>query len=148
MFEVDVVKIYDAEDQIIGRMASVIAKQLLNGERVFVVNVGNAVLIGNRKDKLATYKTKRERGDPHHGPFFPKTADGIFRRTVRGMLPWDRTRGREAYRRLRVYADIPVELRGKEEQFEKIETADRKKTRARYVELGELAAALGAKKRL
>jgi len=140
-------KIYDAEDQIIGRMASVIAKQLLNGERVFVVNVENAVLIGSRKDKLTTYKAKRERGDPHHGPFFPKTADGIFRRTVRGMLPWDKTRGREAYRRLRVAVGIPEELRGKEDQFEKIEAADRKKTRARFVELGELAVLLGAKKK-
>jgi len=138
-------KIYDAENQILGRISSVIAKELLKGEKIVVVNAGKAVLSANRDFVLEKYKHKYERGDPIHGPFFPKQPENIFRRTVRGMIPWDKERGRVAYRNLKVFAEIPEEFAGK--KFEKVKNADAEKLKTKYILLEEVALAMGAKKR-
>jgi large subunit ribosomal protein L13 len=140
-------KIYDAENHILGRLASVVAKQLLNGESVAVVKVEKIVIAGNPKDTLKTYLEKTARGDPIHGPFFPKTPDGIFKRTVRGMVPRDRTHGREAYKRLRVYTGVPDELKTKMEKFERIKGAEASKLKCRRMFLGDLSLLIGSKKR-
>ncbi|TAL48107.1 50S ribosomal protein L13 [archaeon] len=137
-------KVYDAENQILGRMSSTVAKQLLNGEKVTIVNCEKAVLSGNAKSKKEFYSHRVKRGDPIHGPFFPKQPDNIFRRTVRGMLPWDRTRGREAYKNLKVFIGIPEELKGA--SFEKIGEADAAKLKRKYMTLNEVSAAIGGKK--
>jgi len=138
-------KIYDAQNQVLGRISSVIAKELLNGEKIVVVNAEKSVLSATREFVLERYKHKYERGDPIHGPFFPKQPENIFRRTVRGMLPWDRERGRVAYRNLKVFAGIPAEFAGK--TFEKVKNADAEKLRTKYVFLEEIALEMGAKKR-
>lgn len=137
--------VYDAENQILGRMSTKIAKQLLEGEKIEVVNVEKSVISGNPKVTTEAYLRKIHRGDPTHGPYFPKQVDGIFRRTVRGMLPWDRSKGREAYRNLKVFISIPEEL--KDKKFEKIESADIKKLKCKYITLGDLSLALGSKRR-
>jgi large subunit ribosomal protein L13 len=136
---------YDAENQILGRLSSVIAKQLLNGEKVFVVNVEKTVLAGNPKYKTQLYHQKVQRGDPIHGPFFPKQPDAIFRRTVRGMLPIDRSRGREAFKNLKVFIGIPEELKNK--KFEKTKIADASQLKTRHITLEEISLAVGGKKR-
>ena len=138
-------KIYDAQNQILGRISSVIAKELLNGEKIVVVNAEKSVLSGGRKFTLAKYKHKYERGDPIHGPFFPKQPENIFRRTVRGMIPWDKERGRVAYRNLKVFAGIPDEFAGK--KYEKVKNADAEKLKTKYLYLEEVALEMGAKKR-
>lgn len=137
--------IYDATNQILGRLASVIAKKLLEGEKVFVVNCEKAVVSGDPKHTLKKYLEKIHRGDPKHGPFFPKTPDGIFRRTVRGMLPWDKPKGREAFKRLRVFIGLPEEF--KDKKLEKVEGADAKKLKCKCTSLEDLSLQLGAKKR-
>ena len=104
----------DANDMILGRLASVVAKKLLNGESVCVVNGEKSVIVGKPKSTLTEYKEKRARGDPYHGPFFPRTPERIFKRTVRGMLPYKTARGSEALKRLKVFISIPNELKGKE----------------------------------
>ena len=137
--------IYDATDQILGRLASVIAKQLLKGEKVYVVNCEKAVLSGDPQYKLKEFMQRIQRGDPKKGPFYPRTPDGIFRRAVRGMLPWKKARGRKAFKNLRVFIGVPDELKGKE--FKKVEDADKSKLKCKYIYLGELSVLLGAKKR-
>lgn len=137
--------VYDAEDQVLGRLGSVIAKQLLNGEKISVVNAERTAIAGNPRHTLEKYLHKVKRGDPFHGPFFPKQPDRIFRRTVRGMLPWDRTKGRKAYKNLKVFIGLPEEF--KNSKIEKLKAADASKLNCKYVSLGELSIALGAKKR-
>lgn len=134
----------DAEKQILGRVASKIAKKLLEGEKIFVVNCEKAVISGNTKYTVKKYFEKIHRGDPKHGPFFPKTPDEIFRRTVRGMLPWDRAKGRKAFKNLKVFIGIPEEFKNK--KFEKFDDADASKLKCNYLTLEELSLALGAKK--
>ncbi len=138
-------KIYDAEDQIVGRLATAIAKDLLKGENVVVVNAEKAVLSGSPKFKKEFYLQRIQRGSPKHGPFFPKQADGIFRRAVRGMLPWHKPKGREAFKRLKVYVGVPEEFKNK--KFEKVASADAKRLKCKYITLGELSLEIGGKKR-
>jgi large subunit ribosomal protein L13 len=114
----------DAADLVLGRLASTVAKELLNGESVYVVNAEKAVIIGRPESTLKEYKEKRARGDPYHGPFFPRTPERIIKRTVRGMLPYKTARGSEALKRLRVFISIPSELQGKD--FTAIKGAENK----------------------
>ncbi len=139
--------IYDAEGQILGRLSSVIAKKLLNGKRVLVVNAEKAVLSGSKRATVSHYQIRVKRGDPIKGPFFPRTPDGMFRRAVRGMLPWKKACGRKAYKSLRVYIGIPTELKNSTGKFEKEKVADASKLRTKSMTLGELSVLLGAKKR-
>ena len=137
-------KIYDAENQILGRFASVVAKSLLNGEKIIVVNSEKAVLSGNPKSKVEFYLHRLERGDPIHGPFFPKQPNEILRRTIRGMLPWDRTRGRDAFKNLKVFVGIPEEFKSK--SLEKVSIADASRLKRKYITLDHLSTTLGVKK--
>ena len=56
------------------------------------------------------------------------------------MLPWKKTSGRLAYRRLSAYINVPEDLEGKE--FTKIEVAETKSMR-KYMTVGELAKRIG-----
>ena len=138
-------KFYDAENQIVGRMASVVAKQLLEGEKVTIVNCEKAVFAGKPKSTEAHYDQRFKRGNPLHGPYFPRGPDGIVRRAIRGMLPWDKSRGRTAYANLEVVVGMPEEMQGK--KFEKIKVADSEKLRTKTTTVGKVSTAIGAKKR-
>ncbi len=114
-------KVINAEGHILGRLSSVIAKRLLNGEKIVVVNAEKAIITGDKEMVFQRYKEKYDRGSKEKGPYFPRHPEKIFKRTVRGMLPWKSRRGREAYRRLRVFMGVPEELKDKE--FEIVECA-------------------------
>lgn len=114
----------NADNQVLGRLASGVAGSLLSGDSVTVVNAGKSVVIGNPQAAVFSYKKKVARGDPYHGPFYPRHPDAIFKRVVRGMLPMGTSRGREAFKRLRVFISIPDDIRGME--FEEVKgTANR-----------------------
>ncbi len=100
----------DATGLVLGRAASVIAKRLLSGEHIVVVHAEQSVVTGNRSNVLATYTAARARGSVRSGPHFPRYPDRIFRRTVRGMLPHLKTRGKVALDRLEVHIGLPPEL--------------------------------------
>lgn len=136
-------KVIDAEGHILGRLCSVIAKRLLNGEKIVVVNAEKAIITGSRANVFQRYKDKYDRGSKEKGPYFPRHPEKIFKRTVRGMLPWDSRRGREAYRRLRVFIGVPEEL--KDEKFEKVEIAlfEKVSKTEKFVMLGEISERLG-----
>ena len=85
--------VYNAEDKVLGRLASVVAKQLISatkaGEdtRVIIVNAEKAVVSGKRTSVISDYRKKYELNHARKGPFFPRMPDQILKRTVRGMLP-------------------------------------------------------------
>jgi len=123
----------DATNLVLGRMASSVAKLLLRGESVYVVNAEKAVILGNPKATKVSFREKRDRGDPYHGPFYPKRPDMIVRRVVRGMMPYTTARGKEAFKRLRVFISIPDEL--KDKQFMELRgTANRGECKSLTVE--------------
>jgi ribosomal protein uL13 len=137
-------KIYNAENQILGRLSTVIAKQLLNDEKVIVVNCEKAVLSGRPKYKEKFYLQRIHRGDVFKGPFFPKTPDGIFRRAVRGMLPWHKPKGRKAFKNLKVFIGLTQEF--KDKNLEKVDNADADKLKTKYITIEDLSISIGAKK--
>ncbi len=110
--------IVDATNAVAGRLASKVAKLLLDGYKVYVVNVEKALVTGKRKRVINDFKRRLEiksNVNPRrHGPFKPRSPEGIFRRMVRGMLPRRKPRGKEAFRRLRVYRGVPDNLKDKE----------------------------------
>ncbi|HTW77478.1 MAG TPA: 50S ribosomal protein L13 [Thermoplasmata archaeon] len=104
--------VVDASGLVLGRAASLIAQRLLAGERIVVVNAEKSVVTGSRRQVVAHYTEARARGSVRSGPHFPRYADRIFRRTVRGMLPHLKTRGKVAYDRLEVHLGVPESLKG------------------------------------
>ncbi|MEM1663090.1 MAG: 50S ribosomal protein L13 [Pyrobaculum sp.] len=109
--------IVDAEGHVAGRLASYIAKLLIEKPRlrVIVVNIDKAVVTGERKMAIEWYKRKISEWRTHYnpekvGPKVPRRPDRVFKRIVRGMLPKKTERGREALKRLRVYMSMPLEL--------------------------------------
>ncbi|MDI6654339.1 MAG: 50S ribosomal protein L13 [Candidatus Hydrothermarchaeota archaeon] len=140
--------IIDARNLIVGRMASIAAKELLKGEKVIIVNAGESIISGSKSSILEKYRERRERksivNPARHGPFFPRRPEGIVRRAVRGMLPYKKAKGKNAFKSLKVYAGIPKELEGNE--METIEVANASKLRVpKYIKLKELCNLLGAK---
>ncbi|MFQ6012609.1 MAG: 50S ribosomal protein L13 [Thermoplasmata archaeon] len=134
--------VYDASGQILGRLSSLTAKRLLEGEAVTIVNAERAVITGSRQSILREYQQKRRVGSQRKGPFFPKRPDRILKRTVRGMLPYQKPRGRTAFRRLRVYVGVPPEIK---EEAEEARGASIEGKTTTYITLRELSGLLGAK---
>ncbi|MEM5871158.1 MAG: 50S ribosomal protein L13 [Candidatus Aenigmatarchaeota archaeon] len=137
--------VIDAKDKIAGRLASFVAKELLKGNKVIVLNVEKAIISGDKEDIIEEFKRKRERGDPYKGPFYPKYPDEIFRRMVRGMLPYKKHRGKIALKNLKIFYGIPEEYKDKILNI-KIKSSEDLK-RASYMSLEEISLLLGAKKR-
>ncbi|MBR9680490.1 MAG: 50S ribosomal protein L13 [Candidatus Altiarchaeota archaeon] len=104
----------DADGAILGKLASHVAKNLLLGENIIVLNAEKSVVTGNKKSILAHYKEDFDRGHRYTGPFFPKEPHMILKRTVRGMLPRKRDRGKLAYKRLIVHLGVPDEFKDKQ----------------------------------
>jgi large subunit ribosomal protein L13 len=101
----------NAEGQVLGRMCSKIAKLLLNGEEVTVLNAEKAIISGKRKSKIAEAHLFLEVGAPGRGPFHYRRPDRYFRKTVRGMLPYQQPKGKNAYKRLKAFMGIPPEYK-------------------------------------
>ncbi len=141
-------KVVDASGMILGRLASRVAKMLLEGEEVVVVNAEKAVISGSRESVLAKYRERRERksivNPRRHGPHYPRRPEMILKRAVRGMLPYKQGRGRSAFKRLRVYIGTPEEYTSAE-KVSFTEASYTKLKVPRYVTLEELSRHLGAK---
>ncbi|MFH0897511.1 MAG: 50S ribosomal protein L13 [Candidatus Bathyarchaeota archaeon] len=105
--------VIDASNLLLGRLSSIAAKQLLLGKSVAIINSEKAVISGSRRSIIEAAKRSlrtRTLGAQNKAPKHPRRPEGIIRRAVRGMLPYDKPKGRTAYRRLQVYIDIPEDL--------------------------------------
>ena len=132
--------IIDGKNAILGRLSTEVAKRLLKGEEVTVINASKIIITGNPKQILGKYIARRQRGSTEKGPYFPKTPEMIVRRTIRGMLPYKTSRGREAFKRLRVYVDVPGELKGD------ITSLPAKEVKANFLTVEKLASLIGWKR--
>jgi len=137
----------DATGKVAGRLASIVAKMLLNGKRVIILNAEKAIITGKKSRIVNWYMKKlsiQSKVNPRrHGPFKPKTPDGILRRMIRGMLPRKKPKGKEALRRLRVYVGIPQNL--KNVKLTEFTEAIYRRNPYGYMTLEELARILGWK---
>jgi large subunit ribosomal protein L13 len=137
------VTIIDGRNAVLGRLGSIVAQRIMDGEEIVVVNAESIVVTGERDMVFADYKARVDRGDTtkRKGPFYPRRADLLFKRSVRGMIPWTTTSGREAYRRLHVFVGTPKQFADAE--VVKIDGA-MKKISGKYTTLGAISKFLGS----
>jgi len=130
--------IIDAKDLIAGRMGAFVAKQLLLGETVDIVNAEKAVISGRKNVVFAKYEHKVERGTPRKGPFWPRMPHMMLKRIIRGMLPFKQAKGRVAYKRLKCYIGTPKQFEGqKQEELKQYHKSTL--SQARYVTIGQIS---------
>ncbi len=145
--------VYDATDKILGRLASLVAKQLISArkagheQRVIIYNAEHAVVSGPKTRVLANYDGKYKLNHARKGPFYPRMPDQILKRTVRGMLPYQKnSSGRAALRDLRVLIGKPSNLSGEElpdgHAWGDTGPIDRPLP-LKFVRLGEISSSLG-----
>ena len=140
------VTLVNAEGLIVGRMCSKIAKRLLNGEEVIILNAEKAVFSGKKKSKVLEAHIFLEVGAPMRGPFHYRRPDRFLRKTVRGMVPFKLPKGKAAYKRLKAYMGVPLEFKGKEMiTFTEASSANLK---GPHFTLGELASEIGWRNRM
>ena len=136
--------VVDATNHVAGRLASNVAKLLLGGNRVSIVNCERIMISGTRSNIVGEYKEFLEIASilhPKHGPFHPRRPDTIISRMVRGMLPREKPSGRAAHRRLRAYIGAPRDLGAyKRVRFEK---AMIKRAPSGYTSMESLGDAVG-----
>ncbi|NHI91708.1 MAG: 50S ribosomal protein L13 [Candidatus Lokiarchaeota archaeon] len=140
--------IMDGTNLILGRICSIIAKKLLNGEKITLINAENIVISGNKKMVLKDYIRRTQiktRTAPWRGPFQPRRPDKLVKRTVRGMLPRNNDRGFKALKNLKVIIGEPNEFKDKEREnlsslFPKIGL---NKISGKFITIGELSKEIG-----
>ncbi len=136
--------VIDANNLILGRLASNVAKRLLNGEEIKIINAERTIISGRKDTTFERYRRYVDRGSREFGPRFPRRPDQIVARTIRGMIPHTKATGREAYNRLKVYIGVPPEL--SKEQASTVEDASiMRLSTSNYTVLGELSRKLGSK---
>jgi len=135
-------RVIDAENMVLGRLASIVAKELLNNIKTYkneefaIVNVEKAIIIGKKDAIVMKYKLLSEDiGSDRKGPYITRKPDRLFKRTVRGMIPYQRPKGREALKKMKAYIGLPKEFKDFElELFKEAEYGGHR----RHMELGTL----------
>lgn len=131
---------------IAGRMCSHVAKLLLKGYQVTIVNAEKAMISGDRHRTINSFKEDLEINsatNPIHGPFHPRRPDRILTRMVRGMVPKRKSSGIKAFKHLRVYIGIPSQL--KDSKMELFEDSKIRKPASFYISIGDIAEEIGWK---
>ncbi|HLD98513.1 MAG TPA: 50S ribosomal protein L13 [Candidatus Nanoarchaeia archaeon] len=125
--------VIDGKNATMGRLASYAAKQTLLGKKVIIVNSNEVVIIGNEKDIISKYQRKYSLGGSSlKGPKVAKSPERLLKRTVRGMLPHKKGRGRMVFREVICYNETPEEYK----EVKKIHAG--KEKRGKYITLKHL----------
>ncbi|XP_045197981.1 60S ribosomal protein L13a-like [Mercenaria mercenaria] len=139
----------DARGHLMGRLAAIVAKTILQGQRVVIVRCEGINISGNfyrNKLKYLKYLKYRCNVNPSRGPFHYRAPSRIFFKAVKGMIPHTTTRGKEALGRLKVFEGVPPPY---DKQKRKVVPAAlrvlRLKQNRRYCDLNRLAHEVGWK---
>jgi len=102
--------VIDMRGHLLGRVAAVVAKELLCGQRIVCVRCELAELSGslfrNKMDAMMMFR-KKCNTNKGHGQYNYRSPAKMFWHAVRGMIPYKTARGVEALRRLKVFNGIP-----------------------------------------
>lgn len=102
--------VIDGKGHLLGRLATVVAKNILQGQKIVVVRAEEISISGNfhrSKLKFLSFLRKRCNVKPSRGSFHYRAPSRIFWRVVRGMVPHKTARGMNGLRKLRVYEGVP-----------------------------------------
>jgi large subunit ribosomal protein L13 len=133
--------VIDATGLVLGRMATHAAKRAILGDEVHIVNAEKAIIVGSSKKAIQEhYLFKRKVGTERKGPFFPREPHLIVKRTCRGMINYQSSAGRAAYKRIKAHIGVPKELAG--QKAESLPAAQR--DAHSFLTVSELASWLGS----
>ncbi len=135
--------IIDAKDMVLGRLGSYVAKQLLLGGKVDVINCEECIVSGRKSHILKEYERRIDRKAPGKGPYFYRRPDMLVKRTIRGMLPFKRARGRDSFKNIKCHIGVPEKL--KNEKALRIESAGSDKLATDYLKVKDICRAVGWK---
>ncbi|CAG8515861.1 14754_t:CDS:2, partial [Dentiscutata heterogama] len=82
--------VVDAKGHLLGRLASIVAKQILTGQKIVIVRAEERMIV-----------------NPARGPFHFRAPSKIIFKTIRGMVPHKTPRGAAALGRLKIFEGIP-----------------------------------------
>lgn len=102
--------VIDGKGHLLGRLASVIARELLNGQEIAVVRCEDIDISGTRhrnRKNFQSYLQKRTNTNPKWGPFHHRAPRMILTKAIRGMLPRKTVRGEQAMARFKGYEGVP-----------------------------------------
>jgi len=137
---------FDGTRMRLGRLATQVSKQLINGNSVVIVNVEKMVVSGSRASALSKYQNwmkRRTFKNPEDvGPKQHRTPDRLLYSSIRSMLPKSPS-GKVALKRLKVYMGVPEELKSK--SLQRLDEADVKYLKGSYLTLEEISYSLGAR---
>ncbi len=137
--------VIDANGAVVGRLGARVAKLLLAGQQVEIINADKAVMVGTlsvARDKYLSRRHQKNKRTPEDSPVWPRRPYLLLRRMIRGMLPHKSQRGRDAYHRLKVLSALPSA--GKEGKLQIISEASSKEKHKMFT-LSELCVELGGK---
>ncbi|MEZ7990081.1 MAG: 50S ribosomal protein L13 [Nitrosopumilus sp.] len=145
VIRVDRPVVVDATNHIAGRLASNVAKLLLQGQRVTVVNCEKIMMSGKRETQIREYREFLEINsiiNYKHGPVHYRRPDTLMAKMIRQMLPFDRKpSGKIAYAKLRTYIGAPNDTKPIEKiQFEKALIT---RAASNYTPLAEICRVIG-----
>lgn len=101
----------DGKGHLFGRLASLCAKEVLNGRKVVILRSDKIEISGRYKKnkfKMLSKFKKRTNTNPKHGPFHFQNPSRILWKGIRGMLPHKIKKGTNALKRLRIYEGVPL----------------------------------------
>merc|ERR1711971_396834 len=102
--------VIDCRDHLNGRLCSIVAKELLAGQKIILVRCEEMVISGSivrNQTKYAQFRAKRMNTNPRKGPFHFRSPARIVWRTIRGMVHQKTARGQAAIGRLSTFEGIP-----------------------------------------
>ena len=97
--------VIDADGAVVGRLGARVAKLLLSGTTVEIINSDKARMMGSlvaAKEKYMSRRHQQNKRNPDESPKWPRVSHLLLRRMIRGMLPHKSQRGRDAYKKLHV----------------------------------------------
>lgn len=143
------VVVIDGKGHLLGRLASTVAKQLLNGQKIVVVRCEALNVSGElfrNKLKYHDYLRKGTRFNKTHGPFHFRAPSRIFYKAVRGMVAHKTARGKAALERLKVFEGVPPPYdKKKRVVVPQALRVLRLKPGRKYATIGKLSASVGWK---
>jgi large subunit ribosomal protein L13Ae len=141
------VVVVDGKGHLKGRLASYVAKELMNGQRVTVIRCEQVQVSGSLfRNKLKymefmhlTMSTKPSRGIQHH-----RAPSRVMWRCIRGMLPHKSKRGAAALGRLKCFDGCPLSWNAKKKMVvpDALKVV-RLKPRARFCNIGDVVTQCG-----
>jgi large subunit ribosomal protein L13 len=134
--------IIDGKNLVLGRLGSIVAKRLLLGESIKIVNCKEIVILGRKKYLVEKYNNKLKNKVVKQGPYYSRSPADIVKRAFRNMVPYKNQRGIEALKRLKCYNSVPSVLLNSEKEVVKTAKVDDDSV-FYYASVGDICKSMG-----